>query len=219
MLNPTAPPIDTKIDTKILLVDDDANHTLLLGQYLETLGYTVMTADRVDRAMTLLAHTTPDLILSDVVMPQQSGYDLLNQLKQDDSKSWIPVILVSAQHHRQDRITGLSAGASAFIVKPFSLDELTAQVESSLRSSQALRRKQLVSQHHKVRVPIGVKLTQAEQQVAGFVTQGLSNLEISQQLFISKRTIESHISNMLRKTELNNRTELARWILENQLDE
>jgi DNA-binding NarL/FixJ family response regulator len=214
MLN-TAPPIAPKI----LLVDDDTTHTLLLGQYLETLGYMVMIADRVDRAMTLLAETTPDLILSDVVMPEQSGYDFLNQLKQDDSKSWIPVILVSAQHHRQDRITGLSAGASAFIVKPFSLDELTAQVESSLRSSQQIQHRQLVSQHRKVRVPIGVKLTQAEQQVAGYVTQGRSNLEISQQLFISKRTIESHISNILRKTELHNRTELSRWILENHLDE
>jgi DNA-binding NarL/FixJ family response regulator len=214
MLN-TAPPIAPKI----LLVDDDTTHTLLLGQYLETLGYMVMIADRVDQAMTLLAETTPDLILSDVVMPEQSGYDFLNQLKQDDSKSWIPVILVSAQHHRQDRITGLSAGASAFIVKPFSLDELTAQVESSLRSSQQIQHRQLVSQHRKVRVPIGVKLTQAEQQVAGYVTQGRSNLEISQQLFISKRTIESHISNILRKTELHNRTELSRWILENHLDE
>lgn len=80
-----------------------------------------------------------------------------------------------------------------------------------------MRQSMLQQTSRKLQVPSEIKLTNAELAVAKLVAQGLSNFAISQQLVTSKRTVESHISHMLRKTGLNNRTELTRWILENDL--
>lgn len=205
------------LKSTILLVDDDPSCTALLKRYLESEGYEVLSAKNGQQAIDLLNQTPPDLIITDVMMPKMDGYELLQEIRQDPMTNWIPVIFLSAKSLSSDRLRGLSAGANAYIVKPFNVDELMIQVKSLLQSSQLLRQHILRQTERRIQVPTGVKLTNAELSVAKLVAQGLSNSEIAQRLYSSKRTIESHISHMLRKTGLSNRTELSRWILENGL--
>jgi DNA-binding NarL/FixJ family response regulator len=203
---------------KILLVDGDPNYVFLLKTHLQTQNYEVTTAENTLEAIAHIEASTPDLIITGAVLAEGRGHDVLAYLRQQKGDlSWIPLIFVSAKARRSDRIEGINAGATAYVTKPLSLEELNAQVESCLRNSQNIRLGQQKPSPTKLQVPTDIKLTNTEQQVAKLVAKGLSNLEISQQMFTSKRTVESHISHMLRKTELTNRTELSRWILENDL--
>lgn len=204
--------------TTLLLIDDDPNLILLVQDYLEFRGYQIITATNGAEGLKALEDNTPDLIICDVMMPEMDGYGFIQQVRQNPKTSWIPVIFLSAKSQIQDRIQGLNQGADVYLVKPFEPEELVAQVESSL--SQAKRMLNYSSGGSKVsmiQVPSNIELTPTETKVVSFVSQGLSNREISQKLNVSQRTIESHVSNMLNKTNLSNRTELARWAMDNGL--
>lgn len=209
-----------ELDTKgsILLVDDDVNFVTLMLGYLKLQGYKVTAAETGTEAIALLEDIKPDLIISDVVMPEMNGYLFAETVRKSPEINWIPIIFLSARDQSQDRVRGLSAGATVYMVKPFDLEELIAQIESALRSSQLMRENRVKRAEARISVPDGVKLTNTELTVARLVAQGLSNLEIAQRLNASKRTIESHISHMLKKTLLSNRTELSRWIIENNME-
>jgi DNA-binding NarL/FixJ family response regulator len=199
---------------RILLVDDDENFISLMIACLTLHGYRVMTAENGQRAIETLQQIKPDLIISDIMMPKMNGYELVDAIRQTPDLSWIPVIFLSAKDQISDRVRGLSSGANVYMVKPFGIDELVAQIESTLRSSYLIQQNQLKRMEPTIQVPGSVKLTNAELLVAQLVAQGLSNLEIAQKLNASKRTIESHMSHMLKKTMLSNRTELSRWVIE-----
>ncbi|MBW4538656.1 MAG: response regulator transcription factor [Myxacorys chilensis ATA2-1-KO14] len=202
----------------ILLVDDDENFVALISEFLSFKGFKVTSADSGKQAMQLLDRIKPDLIISDIMMPEMDGYLFAETVRQVPEISWLPIIMVSAKDQSSDRVQGLSAGANVYMIKPFDLDELVAQIESSLRSSHLMQQTQARRSEARIQVPEGVRLTATELLVAQLVAQGLSNIEISQRLNTSKRTIESHISHMLKKTLLTNRTELSRWIIENNME-
>ena len=202
---------------KLLLIDDDPNLIILVKDYLEFRGYEVVTADHGRKALDILNDLVPDMIICDVMMPEMDGYSFVEQIRQDPTKSWIPILFLSAKGQSQDRVKGLTTGADVYMVKPFEPEELVAQVESSLK--QASR---LIQHQNKgtggaptIQVPFDVELTPTELKVVQFVARGMANREIADELKVSQRTIESHVSNMLGKTGLHNRTELARWAIEN----
>jgi DNA-binding NarL/FixJ family response regulator len=206
---------------KLLLVDDDPNLILLVKDYLEFRGYTVITAENGRVALEVLEHNQPDMIICDVMMPEMDGYTFVKHVRESTATDRIPVLFLSAKGQSQDRVKGLSTGADVYMVKPFEPEELVAQVESSLR--QAKRFTQYAPSSAKydettnLNVTIEVELTPTERKVVQFVARGMANREIAEQLNVSQRTIESHVSNMLGKTGLHNRTELARWAIENSI--
>jgi DNA-binding NarL/FixJ family response regulator len=204
---------------KLLLIDDDPNLILLVKDYLEFNGYQVLTASQGMEAMKILEKQTPDLIICDVMMPEMDGYTFVEEVRKNSNFDWLPIIFLSAKGQSKERIKGLTKGADVYMVKPFEPDELVAQVEStlnySLRLVNSCHRKGDNSQ--KIQVPKSVELTATEKKVVDLVAQGFSNRDISTALGISQRTVESHVSNMLNKTGLHNRTELSRWVMENEL--
>jgi len=204
---------------RLLLIDDDPNLILLVKDYLEFRGYEVITAENGREALEVLEHDIPDMIICDVMMPEMDGYTFVNQVRQDERTNWIPVLFLSAKGQSQDRVKGLNIGADVYMVKPFEPEELVAQVEASLK--QAYRQRQQPGNgsesESKIQVPFDVHLTQTELKVVQFVARGLANRDIAEELNVSQRTVESHVSNMLGKTGLHNRTELARWAIENQM--
>jgi DNA-binding NarL/FixJ family response regulator len=207
-----------KLDgAKVLLVDDDSTCTALLSRYLVSKAYQVAIAEDGCQALEQLDEALPDLIISDIIMPKLDGFTLLEQVRQNANTNWIPIILLSAKTASCDRLKGLNAGANAYLIKPLNLKELLAHVQTLLHLSYSLRADTRRQLEQRIQTPTDVKLTTSELSMAKLVSQGLSNYEISQRLVISKRTVESCISRMLRKTELNNRTELSRWVLENGL--
>lgn len=203
---------------RLLLIDDDPNLILLVKDYLEFRGYEVVTAENGREALEVLEQDIPDMIICDVMMPEMDGYAFVNHVRQDERTSWLPVLFLSAKGQSQDRVKGLNTGADVYMVKPFEPEELVAQVEASLK--QVYRRQQPANGGEnapKIQVPFDVHLTQTEQKVVQFVARGLANRDIADELNVSQRTVESHVSNMLGKTGLHNRTELARWAIENQM--
>ncbi|OKH23670.1 response regulator transcription factor [Chroogloeocystis siderophila] len=208
-----------KDNKRLLLIDDDPNLILLVKDYLEFRGYEVITAENGRAALQILEQEVPDMIICDVMMPEMDGYTFVNNVRQDERISWIPVLFLSAKGQSQDRVKGLNTGADVYMVKPFEPEELVAQVEASLK--QAYRRTQQTNNGSeiapKIQVPFDVHLTQTELKVVQFVARGLANRDIAEELNVSQRTVESHVSNMLGKTGLHNRTELARWAIENQM--
>lgn len=204
---------------RLLLIDDDPNLILLVKDYLEFRGYEVITAENGQEALDVLQKDTPDMIICDVMMPQMDGYSLVEHVRKDPRTSWIPVLFLSAKGQSQDRVKGLNTGADVYMVKPFEPEELVAQVESSLKQASRLiqRQDKGLENSPKIQVPFDVELTPTELRVVQFVARGMANREIAEELNVSQRTIESHVSNMLGKTGLHNRTELARWAIENSM--
>ena len=209
---------NTGTQKKLLLIDDDPNLILLVKDYLEFRGYEVVTAENGREALEVLEKQTLDMIICDVMMPEIDGYSLVSAIRSDPKTSWIPVLFLSAKGQSQDRVKGLNIGADVYMVKPFEPEELVAQVESSLKqASRLIQHKDSKGgdSSPRIQVPFDVELTPTELRVVQFVARGMANREIAEELNVSQRTIESHVSNMLGKTGLHNRTELARWAIEN----
>ena len=207
------------INTKqLMLVDDDPNLILLVKDYLEFRGYQVITAGNGREALDLLEEQIPDLIICDVMMPEMDGYSLVQHIRENSTTEWVPVLFLSAKGQSQDRVKGLNTGADVYIVKPFEPEELVAQVESSLKQASRLIKHQNSSFRNRptIRVRQDVELTPTELKVVQLVAKGMANRDIAQIMEVSQRTIESHVSNMLGKTGLHNRRELARWEIESK---
>jgi DNA-binding NarL/FixJ family response regulator len=201
---------------QLLLIDDDPNLILLVKDYLEFRGFEVRTAGNGREALDLLDGDAPDLIICDVMMPEMDGHTFVRHVRENPSTEWIPILFLSAKGQSQDRVKGLNTGADVYMVKPFEPEELVAQVESSLKHASRLIKQQIkAGSNLAIQVPFDVELTPTELRVVQFVARGMANREIASELQVSQRTIESHVSNMLGKTGLHNRTELARWAMEN----
>ena len=206
---------------RLLLVDDDPNLILLVRDYLEFRGYNVMTAENGRQALEVLENEDPDMIICDVMMPEMDGYTLVEQVRENISTNHIPFLFLSAKGHSTDKVKGLNKGADVYMVKPFEPEELVAQVESSLRhASRLLAHKPsggISAEPIFQNVPADVTLTPTELKVVQYVSKGMANREIAEEMNVSQRTVESHVSNMLGKTGLHNRTELSRWAMENNM--
>lgn len=206
-----------KDQKRLLLIDDDPNLILLVKDYLEFRGYEVITAENGREALQVLEQLLPDMIICDVMMPEMDGYTFVQKVREDDKTNWIPILFLSAKGQSQDRIKGLSTGADVYMVKPFEPEELVAQVESSLNHTRRLMgQSKIIDGNKALYVPETVELTPTESKVLQFLAQGMANRLIAEQLNVSQRTVESHVSNMLGKTGLHNRTELARWGIESK---
>ncbi len=208
-----------KDNKKLLLIDDDPNLILLVKDYLEFRGYNVDTAENGREALEVLDHLVPDMIICDVMMPEMDGYALVKHIREEPTTNRIPVLFLSAKGQSQDRVKGLNEGADVYMSKPFEPEELVAQVESSLKQIKRWEqgRPKGLDGEPTIQVPHNVELTPTELKVVQLVAKGMANREIANQLNVSQRTIESHVSNMLNKTSLNNRTELARWAMESSM--
>lgn len=115
----------------ILVIDDNAD----MGEYLErklTPVYNVYLASNGREALHILNDMIPDLIISDIMMPEMSGFELLNTIRRNRKTASIPVIFLSARAGNEATIEGLEAGADDYLVKPFSSKELLARVHTQL---------------------------------------------------------------------------------------
>ncbi|ARU44098.1 MAG: winged helix-turn-helix domain-containing protein [Armatimonadota bacterium] len=117
---------------KILIVDDEPNILETVELRLRKDGYSTFTAASAEEGMRLFRLVRPDLVLLDVMLPKQSGYDMCRTIRRD---SHVPVIFLTARGGEDDRVTGLEIGGDDYMVKPFSLSELSARVRSVLRRS------------------------------------------------------------------------------------
>ena len=115
---------------KILLVDDSKTELHHLSEILGKKGYQVRTAENGEEALRRLAEEKPDLILMDVVMPGQNGFQLTRTITRDPRWSDVPVIMCTSKNQETDKVWGMRQGARDYIVKPVNGEELMAKIKA-----------------------------------------------------------------------------------------
>ncbi len=118
---------------EILIVEDKEALTEVLRYNLEADGYEVATVARGDEADLLLKEKSPDLVILDWMLPGLSGIELCRRLRARPETKQLPIIMLTARGEESERVRGLATGADDYIVKPFSVPELSARVRALLR--------------------------------------------------------------------------------------
>jgi len=116
-----------------LIVEDTATQLEILASCLQRGGFTTITATSSEDAKTKLSSQKPDVIILDVVLPGQSGFELCRDIKAEASTSHIPIVICSTKSGEMDRFWGLKQGAAAYIGKPIDQEELLRTVKQVLK--------------------------------------------------------------------------------------
>jgi two-component system KDP operon response regulator KdpE len=118
---------------RILVVDDETQITRVLRTSLSTHAYDVRVANDGETALEIMKDWTPDLVITDLSMPNMDGLELTRRLRTTSS---IPILILSVRGEERTKVQALDAGADDYVTKPFGMDELLARVRASLRRSQ-----------------------------------------------------------------------------------
>lgn len=118
------------IREKILIVEDEKSIAHFISTILTANGYEAMRASTGAEAMSMISSHCPDLVILDLGLPDMDGLDILRQIR---SWSALPVVVVSARSHEQDKVSALDLGADDYLTKPFGTDELLAGCRTAIR--------------------------------------------------------------------------------------
>jgi twitching motility two-component system response regulator PilH len=115
---------------KVLIVDDSKTETMFLTDILQKQGFSVRSAENADEAMKRLKEEKPDLILMDVVMPGQNGFQLTRSINRTPEYTSIPIIMCTSKNLETDRVWGMRQGAKDYITKPVDATDLFAKIKA-----------------------------------------------------------------------------------------
>ncbi|MFG2682666.1 response regulator [Streptomyces sp. NPDC048392] len=200
---------------KVLLVDDHQVVRRGLRTFLEVqddievVGEAADGAEGVDRAEEL----KPDVILMDVKMPGMDGVDALRRLRELDNHA--RVLVVTSFTEQRTVVPALRAGAAGYVYKDVDPDALAGAIRS-VHAGHILLQPEiagvLLSQEGSNTGPVRAgSLTEREREVLGLIADGRSNREIARALVLSEKTVKTHVSNILMKLDLADRTQAALW--------
>jgi DNA-binding NarL/FixJ family response regulator len=183
------------IGTTILIADADEASRSGLARVLRGAGYRVVQCDTGDRALDIARSTEPSAVILEVPLPNISGYEVCHVLK-SELGGQVPVVFVSGTRtETYDRVAGLLLGADDYLIKPYAPGELLARLTNLVRRSRS-------------RVTAGGRrLTKREHEVLDLLGDGMRPDEIARRLFISPKTVATHVEHILRKLDVNSKTE------------
>ena len=115
---------------KVLIVDDSKTELMYLTDILQKNGMSVRTAQNAEEAFRRLGEERPDLILMDVVMPGQNGFQLTRAITRTPEYSEIPIIMCTSKSLETDRVWGMRQGARDYVTKPVDADDLMAKIKA-----------------------------------------------------------------------------------------
>jgi DNA-binding NarL/FixJ family response regulator len=184
----------------VLVVDDDHPIRELISAVVESAGYTTIQVDSGEAALASAGEHQPSLVLLDVCLPGVSGYEVCHQLRQRFGPS-LPIIFLSGERiEGHDRAAGLLIGADDYMVKPFFPDELAARVRRLLARSES---NTMANAGSSPPAP----LSQREREVLELLAEGLRHKAIATELYISPKTVATHIQRILTKLGVHSRAE------------
>jgi two-component system, NarL family, response regulator NreC len=206
------------VSIRVLIVDDHAvfraGLKLLIDNEadLETAGEAGNARDAIFQARS----TKPDVVLMDVVMPDQSGLDVVPQLLHENPE--LNVLILSMQDDPQYVKQAFSAGASGYILKEAADTEVVGAIRDVAAGNRyvhpALGARLVAAESEAARRAEEDPLSEREREVLRLLALGHTNQEISSQLYISVRTAETHRAHIMQKLRLSSRAELVRYALE-----
>ncbi len=115
---------------KVLVVDDSKTELMFMTDLLQKQGFSVRTAESAEDAFRRLGEDKPDLILMDVVMPGQNGFQLTRAITRDPLYADVPIIMCTSKNQETDRVWGMRQGARDYITKPVDVEELMAKIKA-----------------------------------------------------------------------------------------
>lgn len=206
-----------KIKVTVLLIDDETKLLESLTRYLESKGILVFAAKSIDIAISIMNTITPDIFIVDVMMPSQSGYDFIYNIKRIKRFSTIPFIFLTAKGMTKDRIKGYNLGCRAYITKPFDPEELISVIWSIVNEIKNIDSiKEIKTEINRIRFclekkcSIYISFTAREKLILLEVLAGNSNSNIAKKMQISIRNVEKYVTRLLNKTDTRNRNELIK---------
>jgi DNA-binding response OmpR family regulator len=202
---------------RVLLVDDDAELAATVGEYLRDEGFAPEWAANAEAALSLWAERGYDILVLDVMMPGENGFELLKRLRRETDT---PVLMLTARAEELDKVLGLELGADDYLAKPFHLRELAARLRAILRrlstgaGPETVRVGALVLHRRSLSVEVEgrpVRLTVAEFMVLEALARAAGRMRSRAELAIEAlgrplsaydRSIDTHVSNVRRKLGL-----------------
>jgi NarL family two-component system response regulator LiaR len=208
----------------VLIVDDHQVVRQGLHTFLELNEDVRVVGEAVDgqMAVEMTQQLNPDVVLMDLVMPRLDGIGAIRQIKSLGLRS--KVIALTSFTEDDKVFPAIQAGASSYLLKDVSPDDLVEAIRAAHRGEARLHpdiarklMEQVAHQTQPAREGPVENLTERERGVIRLVAQGRSNAEIAQELVISDKTVKTHISNILGKLDLQDRTQLAIYAIKNGL--
>jgi|SRR5919204_6297510 DNA-binding NarL/FixJ family response regulator len=179
----------------IFIVDPNPEARALIATALTQAGYETREVTGGSEALEAARTELPRLVLLEVVLPDLCGYEVCHQLRAEFGDG-LPIVFVSAiRTETFDVVAGLLLGADDYLVKPISPDELLARVRRLDRRTVP------------VAPGVAARLTKREMEVLRLLAEGLEQDDIAAELFISRKTVGTHIEHILRKLEVRNRAQ------------
>ena len=172
-----------------------------------------------DEAVAAVRATSPDLVLCDLNMPNGGGLAVVKAVSET-----VPVVMLTVSEAESDLLDAVAAGALGYLVKSTSPEELrhqlwrAAQGEPVFSSSLAALVLTEFRRLHQAQAPAGEALSPREREVLQLVARGHTYREIGEELYISAKTVENHVRNILKKLQLNRKQELIRFALEHGIE-
>lgn len=208
--------------TRVFLVDDHdlfrAGLQAAIGDRVDLVGE----ADEVSAAIDLIRERKPDIVLLDVHMPAGGGRAVIAAVKETNPE--VRFLALSVSDAPQDVVDVVHAGARGYVTKSITSDELVAAIEKVANDDVVFSPKLagFVLDAFTALTPSDVddelaSLTAREKEVLQYIARGYTYRETGEALFISVKTVESHVSSVLRKLQLTNRNELTRWAANREL--
>jgi len=199
----------------VLLVDDHAVVRQGVRTFLATQPDLSVVAEAGSgaEAVTLASQYVPDVVLMDLIMPDMDGVEATRRVKQVSPRS--QVVVVTSYHEDEHIFPALKAGALSYLLKDLSSEELAAAIRKAAVGEAILHPRVAARVIKELRGPRAEKvnpfteLSERELGVLKLIADGLSNAEIASRLFLSEKTVKGHVSNILSKLHLVDRTQAA----------
>jgi DNA-binding NarL/FixJ family response regulator len=177
-----------------VIADEDPASRDQLARVLEAAGYEIVQVASGEEVLRAVREVRPSIVLLEIPLGGLSGYEVCRALRAEASE--MPIVFVSGSRTESyDRVAGLLVGADDYIVKPYAPDELLTRVRHLVRRSQAAA------------PSVTARLTTREREVLLLLADGLRQDDIAERLFISRKTVGTHVANILRKLGVRSQTQ------------
>ncbi len=195
---------------RILIIEDEKELANSIAEFLTIKSFDVHTCYSAQDALSVIDTFNPDLIISDITMPEMDGLELLNKMRSANIFEHVPFVFLTAKTSSNDMRNGMKHGADDYITKPFKFNDLLDSIYTRLKRVKQLKGKKSMDVDTSVNIS---QLTKKEKTILSLIARGESSKSIAEKLFISTKTVENHRYNITNKLNLSGQGSLLKFAM------